>query len=117
MKYTRQQRLDIGKQIYDGEISIYQAMELYDISDQSSRDYMRLYREINNLPPKRCKKPVMHIASEDPEPETLEGYENMTKEELIKELIKARINEARLKKSYEVKGDGSVIRYNNKNTK
>jgi len=29
----------------------------------------------------------------------------MTKEELIQELIKAKITEARLKKGYEVKGD------------
>ena len=38
-------------------------------------------------------------------------------EELIEEVIKARIAEARLKKGYEVKGDGSVIRYVSRNTK
>ena len=41
----------------------------------------------------------------------------MTKEELIQALVKARIAEARLKKGYEVKGDGSIIRYSSKNTK
>ncbi len=41
----------------------------------------------------------------------------MSKDELIQELIKARIAEARLKKGYEVKGDGSGIRYSSKNTK
>lgn len=41
----------------------------------------------------------------------------MTKEELIHALIKARINESRLKKGYEVKGDGSIIQYSNKNTR
>ena len=41
----------------------------------------------------------------------------MTKEELIHELIKARITEARLKKGYEVKGDGTVVLYGSKNTK
>ena len=30
----------------------------------------------------------------------------MTREELIGEIIKARINEARAKKGYQVKGDG-----------
>ena len=40
----------------------------------------------------------------------------MTKEELVQELVKARIAEARLKKGYEVKGDGSVILYASKNT-
>lgn len=51
------------------------------------------------------------------EPHNLEAYESMSKDELIQELIKARIAEARLKKGYEVKGDGSVIRYSSKNTK
>ena len=44
----------------------------------------------------------------------------MTKEELIQELVKARINEARLKKGYEVKGVGAekvFIPLDNKNTK
>ena len=41
----------------------------------------------------------------------------MTKEDLIIELVKARIAEARLKKGYEVKGDGSVILYGSRNTK
>lgn len=41
----------------------------------------------------------------------------MTKAERIQELVKARITEARLKKGYEVKGDGSVIQYSNKNIK
>ncbi len=39
----------------------------------------------------------------------MEDLEAMTKEELIQELVKARITEAQLKKGYEVKGDGSVI--------
>ena len=40
----------------------------------------------------------------------------MTKEELIHELMMAKIAEARLKKGYEVKGDGTVILYGSKNT-
>lgn len=44
MKYTKEQRLDIGRRIYDGEISKYEAAEQYDISYQTARDYMRLYR-------------------------------------------------------------------------
>lgn len=41
----------------------------------------------------------------------------MSKDELIQELVKARIAEARLKKGYEVKGDGSIIHYSSKNTR
>jgi transposase len=32
MKYTREQRLDIGRQIYNGEITKFQAAEKYNIS-------------------------------------------------------------------------------------
>lgn len=38
-------------------------------------------------------------------------------EELIGEIVKARITEARLKKGYEVKGDGAVILYDSNNIK
>ena len=50
-------------------------------------------------------------------PQKLEDLESMTKEQLIQELVKARIAEARLKKGYEVKGDGSVVLYGSKNTR
>ena len=75
MKYTLEQRLDIGRRIYEGELTRFQAAEEYGIN------------------------------------------ESMTKEELIQALIQARITEARLKKGYEVKGDGSVIHYSSKNIK
>ena len=44
----------------------------------------------------------------------------MSKEELIHELVRAKITEARLKKGYEVKGDGAekiFIPLGSKNTK
>jgi transposase len=50
----------------------------------------------------------------------LEDYHSMSKEQLIEELIKAKINEARAKKGYEVKGVGQnkeFISLNNKNSK
>ena len=48
------------------------------------------------------------------------AYEDMSKEELIDELIKARTNEERAKKGYTVKGVGAnkeFIPLNRKNTK
>ena len=122
MKYTKEQRLDIGKRIYDGELSRYEAAEEYGISDQTARDYMRLYRDVNNLPPKYVRQHTYGIAKakSTPAPEGIEDYESMTKEELIDALIMARINEARLKKGYMVEGVGAekkVIRFVKKNTK
>ena len=116
MKYTKEQRLDIGRRIYDGEISRYEASEEYGISDQTARDYMRMYRDANQLPPKHGKKSVAMPSTKKP-PAELDELNAMTKEELIQELIKAKITEARLKKGYEVKGDGTVILYGSKTAK
>ena len=122
MKYTKEQRLNIGKRIYDGEISRYEAAEEYGISDQTARDYMRQYRDANKLPPKHGRPCTYDLAKTNtkPAPEGIEDYESMTKEELIDALIMARINEARLKKGYMVEGVGAekkVIRFVRKNTK
>jgi transposase len=117
MKYTKEERLDIGRRIYDGEISRYQAAEIYDISEQTARDYMRLYRDANQPPAKRGTKASVKAPSLQTAPANMEELESMTKEQLIQELVKARITETRLKKGYEVKGDGTVILYGNRNTK
>ena len=116
MKYTQEERLDIGRRIYENEISRSQAVDLYGISANTARDYMRLYRDTYNLPPKSGSKSIPAPSFQKP-PADMEDLESMTKEELIQELVKARITQARLKKGYEVKGDGTVILYDNKNTK
>jgi len=41
MKYTKEQRLDIVRRIYDGELTRYEAVEEYEISDETARNYMR----------------------------------------------------------------------------
>lgn len=120
MKYTKKERLNIGRRIYDGEISRYAAAEEYGIGEHTARDYMRLYRDANRLPPKNY--PWNSISKSVPaaEPSSLEDFEAMTKEELILELVKSRIAEARLKKGYEVKGVGADKEYvllGSKNTK
>lgn len=116
MKYTKEQRLDIGRRIYYSEISRYEAAEEYGISEQTARNYMRMYRDVNRLPPKHGQRSIGALSFKK-EPVDLDELKSMTKEELIQELIKARITEARLKKGYEVKGDGTVILYASKTTK
>ena len=122
MKYTKEQRLNIGKQIYENELTKYEAAEQYNIGINSAREYMRLYRDANNLPPKntspygvKLEKTFAQVSKKN-----LPEYEAMTKEELIKELIKSKVNEARLKKGYTVEGVGAekvFIPLDNKNTK
>ena len=117
MNYTQEERLDIGRRIYTGEITRSQAAEEYGIGEQTARNYMRQYRDANHLPPKNRNRNVHAPTPAATMPADMEKLTTMTKEELIEEVIKARIAEARLKKGYEVKGDGSVIRYVSKNTK
>lgn len=117
VKYTKEERLDIGRQIYTGEMSRYKASEKYGISINTARDYMRLYRDANDLPAKRGTAKNYAVGHTAASAASLEKLESMSKEELIRELIKARINEARLKKGYEVKGDGTVILYGKENTR
>ncbi len=56
MKYTKEQRLDIGRRIYDGEPTRYEVAEEYEISGETARNYMRQYRDANRFPPKRGTK-------------------------------------------------------------
>ena len=110
MKYTPAERLAIGKRIYENELNRYQAAIEYGISEQTARNYMRMYRNAHGLNPKnRCggiirDEETPEAVKTDP---ALEEYESMTKEELIRELVRSKIREARLKKGYEVKGDGA----------
>ena len=107
MKYTRDQRLDIGRRIYEGEISRFEAATEYGIDPNTARGYMRLYRAEHHLPVRQVESNAEKIKEPPRPPARLEDYEAMSKEELIQELVRAKIVEARLKKGYEVKGVGA----------
>lgn len=65
---------------------------------------------MDGLPPKnriRKEENTVKICMHSPEPD-LPEYESMTRDELVKELVKPRIREARLKKGCEAKGDGAA---------
>lgn len=121
MKYSKHERIDIGRQIYNGEMTCQQAAELYDISLESAKRYLRQYRIIYALPPKHeRRKEAIPIARGKSTVPTFEDYESMTKEELIQEIIRAKINEERAKKGYAVKGVGAQKEYillDSRNTK
>ena len=126
MKYTKAERLDIGRRIYEGEIGRYQAAIEYGIHEHTARTYMRLYRDTHRLPAKHTNAPIRkpRLAEAETEPVStdpdLEAYASMTKEELIREIVRSKIREAQLKKGYEVKGDGAekvLIPLGSKNTK
>lgn len=92
MNYTQEERLDIRRRIYNNEITRYEAAEEYGISDQTARTHMRLYRAINQIPPKNRNRnahaPTFFTVAM---PADMKTFATMTKEELIEEVIKTRI--------------------------
>ena len=125
MIYTKMERLEIGRQVYYNEISAKDAAEKYKLSPITVMNYARLFRDENELPrkPMRRKKIIdtgSKVLINEQCSASLADYQAMTKDELIQELIAARITEARLKKGYQVKGvglDKKFIPLGNKNTK
>lgn len=117
MKFTKDERLEIGRRMYNKEISYRDAMEQYNISETCAHKYMTDYKRSQGIPvvSHNVSTPsIQHISSD------METYLSMSKEELINELIKAKANELRAKKGYEVKGVGAnkeFIPLNNKSLK
>ena len=81
------------------------------------------YRDANGLAPKKGRRESLsrNIAKKaSTASSNMADYESMTREELIQELVLAKINEARAKKGYEVKGVGAekeYIVYDSRNTR
>ena len=103
MKYSKSERLVIGQRIYEGKLTKEAAAFEYGINVYTARDYLRDYKASINVskpihPDSTRSKPIDNIKPD---------YEHMTRDGLIEELIKAKINEARAKKGYSVKGGGA----------
>ena len=118
MKYSKEQRIEIGRKIVETGRSCSDIAKEYGISDESARRCRIAYEESIILSPTPVRASEKGAKRESPL--LMEDYESMSKEELLHELMKSKINEARLKKGYMVKGDGAEKEYyllNNKNTK
>ena len=117
MKFTKDEQLDIGRRMYNKEISYRDVMEQYNISESCAHKYMTDYKKSQGIALKSKNTSTSCIR---PTSSEMESYMSMSKEELINELIKAKANELRAKKGYEVKGVGAnkeFIPLNNKNSK
>lgn len=119
-----EQRVAIAKEIVDGSLSSREAAEKYGISKSLAAKYATDYRRKNGLPVRtsisHSKETKAILLKSSNDSYHLEDYQAMTKEQLLDELIKSKINEARAKKGYEVKGDGQskeFISLNSKNSK
>ena len=105
MKCSKEQRLLIGREIYTHTITISQAANKYGINPYTARAYMREYRDINNLESMSDRSKEFEIIKKE-KVSKYEDLKEMTKDQLIDEVIKARIGEERAKKGYIVKGGG-----------
>ena len=123
MKYTREERFEIGKEIFEQKMSSTEIVMKYGIAAETGRRYKRFYLENKDSetpPPPQKLKQKPKKGSANSKPKTLEELEQMSKEELIQEVMNSRIREARAKKGYEVKGvgvDKEFPNLDNKNTK
>ena len=116
MYVTLEEKLNIGKRIYTGEITSREAAIEYKLPDRVVRDAVNKYEESIGVRVKKQGKSVQNnvLSTERA------AYENMSREELINELILAKANELRAKKGYEVKGVGAnkeFIPLNNESSK
>ena len=114
MRYTLEKRLDIGKKVFSHELTYKEASEQYAISQGCVANYVKLYKETNGFVSKSPR------ASRFASKADLDSLHKLNKEQLIDEVIKARIGEERAKKGYMVKGGGRKKEYvsiSNKNTR
>lgn len=107
MKYKKDERLVIGRRIYEGDITTAAAAAAYGINFYTARDYLREYKASINASFPQRRDPE----KSKPVDKSNGVYEDMTREQLIDALIKSEIEAARAKKGYQVKGDGANKKY------
>lgn len=116
MKYTKEERLDIAKRVVEHELTYSTASGQYSVSMATIYLWIKEYKKMNNLVIDGRNGSSSSLFYE----RDMEALGSMSKEQLIDEVIKARIGEERAKKGYEVKGGGQSKEYvslRNKNTK
>lgn len=101
MKYTKDARIDIGRRVHEHEITYKEAEEQYGLSSASISNYVQLYRSINGIIPSKGKHYFRQVDGLK-----MDELKSLSKDELINELIRAKVNEERAKKGYMVKGGG-----------
>ena len=103
---SKEKKLQIGKAVHEHELTYEEAMKKYDISFPSVSNCVRDYRVsigVLRIRPRFNEKETSTIRENNIE---LDYLNNLSKEQLIDEVIKAKIGEARAKKGYKVRGGG-----------
>ncbi|MEI3535342.1 MAG: hypothetical protein V8R16_00960 [Bacilli bacterium] len=89
------------------EITIGDAANKYGINWYTVREYMRQYRDLNHLPPMSDGKDALKVINKAMK-KNFDDLESLSREELIDEVIKARVETERAKNAYAVKGGGQA---------
>ena len=103
---SKEKKLLIGRAVHEHELTYDEAMKEYNISFPSVSNCLREYRVsigVLRVRPTFKDKETLTVSENSIE---LDYLNNLSKEELIDEVIKAKIGEARAKKGYKVKGGG-----------
>ena len=103
-KLTKEEEMDVGRQIYDRLLTIPIAAEKFGVTYSAARRWLRAYRAANGLQPNNrgFSKPAAAAAKAD-----IDALDSMTRDQLIDEVIRARADAERAKKGYTVKGGGA----------
>lgn len=100
MKYTKEERLAIAEEVISQHKTLRETAEKYSVSFGCVESWVKKYRELNGI--------IINKPKSSPD---FEELNSLSKDELINEVIKARIGEERAKKGYEVKGGGQKKEY------
>ena len=95
-KLTKEEEMDVGRQIYDRLLTIPLAAEKFGVTYGVARRWLRAYRAANGLPPSNggFSKPAPVAAARA----DIGALGSMTRDQLIDEVIKARADAERAKK-------------------
>ena len=111
MYYTPKERLEIGRRVFAHALTKEEAAKEYDVTIPCIVNYVKEYMKANNI------KPIPETSDSF---ETFKDYNEMSKEQLIAELMRKDIEVSRAKKGYSVKGGGKTkefITISDSNTK
>ena len=99
MKFSRDERLDIGRQIYEGKFTTAAAAELYGINYYTARDYLREYKALIKVSvPRKSKEDETAYA------DTLrKQFRELPHEQLVEEVVRLKLLEARFNKKKSAK--------------
>ena len=99
MYYSLKEREDIGKKVFTHQLTKEEAMKEYDRAITTVINYVKYYMQQHNIPVVPKVNDILDIE--------MPNYQEMSKDELITELMRKDVEIARTKKGYTVKANYS----------